>query len=220
MPVRILLAEDSDDNVTLVRAYLKDTGYQLEIAQNGEEAVRAFSEGHFDLILMDMQMPVLDGYCATERIRAWERAHSLSPIPILALTASALREEQERSINAGCSAHLSKPIRRHALLAGIQRYMEVQIHVDKRLQEILPEYVERQRAGLRTLLAMLESGDFDGICTFGHRMKGSGSGYGLDRITEIGAALEDAASQRDARGVRDQARALEQFLQRVSLVFD
>jgi hypothetical protein len=51
-------------------------------------------------------------------------------------------------------------------------------------------------------------------------MKGSGSGYGLDRITEIGAALEDAASQRDARGVRDQARALEQFLQRVSLVFD
>jgi HPt (histidine-containing phosphotransfer) domain-containing protein len=98
--------------------------------------------------------------------------------------------------------------------------MEVQIHVDKRLQEILPEYVERQRAGLRTLLAMLESGDFDGICTFGHRMKGSGSGYGLDRITEIGAALEDAASQRDARGVRDQARALEQFLQRVSLVFD
>jgi two-component system sensor histidine kinase/response regulator len=220
MPLRILLAEDSDDNVTLVRAYLKDTGYQLEIAQNGEEAVRVFSEGHFDLILMDMQMPVLDGYCATERIRAWERAHSLSPIPILALTASALREEQERSINAGCSAHLSKPIRRHALLAGIQKYMEVQIHVDKRLQEILPEYVERQRAGLRTLLAMLESGDFDGVCTFGHRMKGSGSGYGLDRITEIGAALEDAARQRDARGVRDQARALEQFLQRVSLVFD
>jgi HPt (histidine-containing phosphotransfer) domain-containing protein len=138
----------------------------------------------------------------------------------LALTASALKEEQERSIKAGCSAHLSKPIRRQALLAAIQKYTQVEIHVGKRLQEILPEYVERQRAGLRTLLAMLESGDFDAVCTFGHRMKGSGSGYGLDRITEIGAALEDAASQRDARGVRDQARALEQFLQRVSLVFD
>ncbi|HJT88957.1 MAG TPA: ATP-binding protein [Bryobacteraceae bacterium] len=215
--LHLLLAEDSEDNVILIQSYLKDSGCRLEVASNGEEAVRKFSEERFDLVLMDMQMPVLDGYAAAARIRSWERAHSVPAVPILALTASALPEEQERSRQAGCSAHLSKPIRMQALLAAIERHTKLEIHIDGRVREILPDYVERQRAGSRALRTALEAGDYASVETIGHRMKGSGSGYGLDRITEIGAALEDAAGRRDAAAVRVLSLALERFLERLPI---
>jgi CheY-like chemotaxis protein len=220
VPLRILLAEDSEDNVVLIRSYLKESGYQLELAANGEEALRKFSEGCYDLILMDMQMPIMDGYRATERIRAWESEHSLAAVPILALTAHALQEERERSIQAGCSAHLSKPIRQQTLLAAIRKYTAIEVHAPAKLRDILPGYVERQRTGVRTLLDTLEAGDFDAIRTLGHKMKGSGSGYGLDRLTEIGAKIEQAAGQQDGTRIREQARALEDFLRRVAIVYD
>jgi PAS domain S-box-containing protein len=219
-PPRILLADDSEDNILLIRSYLKDSGYDLEIAHDGEEAVRKFAEGHFDLVLMDMQMPVLDGYCATERILAWARERSLTPAPILALTANALQEEQERSIRAGCTTHLCKPIRQPTLLAAIRKYTAIEVHVPARLNDILPRYIERQHAGVRTLLDALESGDYESVQTMGHKMKGSGSGYGLDRITEIGAAIEDAAGKRDVARVREFARTLEDFLARVTVEYD
>jgi CheY-like chemotaxis protein len=219
-PLRILLAEDSEDNILLVRSYLKDSGYQLEIAHNGEEAVLKFAEGRFDLVLMDMQMPVLDGYRATERIRAFSNERNLTPVPILALTANALQEEQERSMRAGCAAHLCKPILRQTLLSAIRKYTAIEVHVAARLNDILPAYVERQRAGVRALLDTLDSGDYEALQNMGHKMKGSGSGYGLDRITEIGMAIEDAAGKRDADRLRELVRATEDFLSRVSIVYD
>jgi len=218
--LRILLAEDSEDNAVLIRSYLKDSGYHLDIAQNGEEAVHKFSASPFDLVLMDMQMPVLDGYHATERILACVRDRRLPPVPILALTANALEEEQERSIRAGCAAHLCKPIRQQTLLAAIRQHTTIEIHVPARLKDILPAYFERQRGGVTTLLDAVEVGDFETVRTMGHRMKGSGSGYGLDRITEIGAALEDAAGKQDTTRIRELLRATESFLARAAIVYD
>jgi CheY-like chemotaxis protein len=214
------LAEDSEDNVILIRSYLKDPAYELELAANGEEAVRKFSQGRFDLVLMDMQMPVMDGYRAAEKIRSWEREHSCAPVPILALTAHALEGEQQRSIQAGCSAHLSKPIRQQTLLAAIRQHTAIETHVPAKLRDILPGYVERQRAAVRTLFDALDAGDYDAIRTLGHKMKGSGSGYGLDRITWIGAEIEQAAGQRDPQRIREKAEALEDFLRRVTIVYD
>jgi len=219
-PLRILLADDSEDNVLLIRSYLKDSGYRLEIALDGEEAVRKFAEERFELVLMDMQMPILDGYSATERILAWTREHSLPPVPVLALTANALQDEQDRSIRAGCTAHLCKPIRQQTLLAAIRKYAVIEVHVPARLNVILPTYLERQRAGVRTLLDALESGNYETVQTMGHKMKGSGSGYRLDRITEIGAVIEDAADKRDLTRLRELARSLEDFLARVAIVYD
>ena len=219
-PLRILLAEDSEDNIVLIRSYLKDSGYHLEIAQNGEEAVNKFSEGHFDLVLMDMQMPVLDGYRATERILARARERGLSPVPIIALTANALQEEQERSIRVGCAAHLCKPIRQQTLLAAIRQHATIEVHVPSRLSEILPGYLERQRAGVGLLLDALEAGDYQAVGVLGHKMKGSGSGYGLDRVTELGAAIEDAAKRGQAAQLRQLVDALQSFLTRTAVVYD
>ncbi len=115
-PLHVLLVEDSPDNQFLVRSYLKQTPYQLEIAEHGEIAVEKFKRGLYDLVLMDMQMPVMDGYEATKRIRAWECEHDLPPTNIIALTALALKEEGERILEAGCDAHMTKPIKKQTLL--------------------------------------------------------------------------------------------------------
>ena len=123
--LHILLVEDAADNRLLIQSYLKRTPYQIDIAEHGGIAVEKFATGAYDLVLMDMQMPVMDGYAATQAIRVWEAeqwatsGHSV-PTPIIALTAYVLPEELRKSLDAGCTAHLTKPINKAALLETIQ----------------------------------------------------------------------------------------------------
>ena len=121
-PLRILLAEDNPMNVSMMRALLKKTPHQLDVVENGALAVERFKSGDYDLILMDVQMPVLDGYQATDEIRRIELAEGRAPIPIFALTANALVEDESHSLEAGCTKHLTKPIQAKVLfeaLAGV-----------------------------------------------------------------------------------------------------
>lgn len=120
---RILLAEDLEDNREVVTLFLKGTAYELVYAENGAVAVEHFQSGPFDLVLMDMQMPVMDGYAATAAIRDWERRQQRPTTPILALSANAFKEEVEKSLAAGCTAHLTKPIKKKTLLEAIRSYM-------------------------------------------------------------------------------------------------
>lgn len=122
-PLRILVVDDLEDNRAIVAHYLKNSVYVIETAQNGQIAVEKFQTGRYDLVLMDMQMPIMDGLQATSTIRQWERAHHHTPTPILALTAHALKEEAKKSLDAGCTAHLTKPIRKQALIQAIQDYV-------------------------------------------------------------------------------------------------
>ncbi|MCX5811352.1 MAG: response regulator [Proteobacteria bacterium] len=121
-PLRILLIEDSDDNRLLIKAYLKNTPYLIDIAENGKIGIDKFKNNVFDLVLMDMQMPVMDGYTATKQIRGWEQENNLKPTPIIALTAYALKEDAQKSLDAGCNAHLTKPIRKNFMLEKIFEY--------------------------------------------------------------------------------------------------
>ncbi|MBZ4194293.1 MAG: response regulator [Candidatus Contendobacter sp.] len=119
----ILIADDAQDNITLIQAYLKKTSHRLNIADNGAVAVESFKQGEYDLVLMDVQMPVMDGYTATRLIREWERERGQPPTPILALTANALKEDEQRSLDAGCTGHLTKPIRKGIFLAALQSFL-------------------------------------------------------------------------------------------------
>ena len=118
--LRVLLVEDSADNQLLIRSYLKNTSHRLEIADNGAIAVEKFKNGHYDLILMDMQMPVMDGLTATKTIRRWERDHDLPATHIIALTALALKEEAVKIFEAGCNTHMTKPVKKTTLLELLQ----------------------------------------------------------------------------------------------------
>jgi signal transduction histidine kinase/CheY-like chemotaxis protein len=119
----ILLVEDTVDNRLLIRAYLKNTPYEVDEAENGEIAVSKFKTQAYSLVLMDVQMPVMDGYAATQAIRAWEHAQGKPPTPIVALTAHAIKEDIEKSKAAGCTAHLTKPIKKVRLLQAIEQYV-------------------------------------------------------------------------------------------------
>lgn len=120
--LRILLVEDMEDNRLLIRAFLKKTPYSLDLAENGQVAVEKFKTAPFDLVLMDVEMPVMDGYTATREIRRWEAEQSLPATPIIALTAHAFLENLQKSKEAGCTAHLTKPISKSDLLAAVARY--------------------------------------------------------------------------------------------------
>ncbi|MBF0588437.1 MAG: PAS domain S-box protein, partial [Magnetococcales bacterium] len=116
---RVLLVDDSPDNKLLIKAFLKGGRFQIVMAENGLEAFQIYKDRDFDLILMDVQMPVMDGYESTRRIREHERVFSWSHTPIIALTAHAMREDTQRAVEAGCDLHLSKPIRKKRLLEAL-----------------------------------------------------------------------------------------------------
>ncbi len=109
-PLSILLVEDSEDNRLLVEAYLKKTPYRIDTAENGKIAVEKFISKGYDLVLMDVRMPVMDGYEATRAIRKWEMEKGKEATPIIALTAHAQKEAELKSLDAGCTAHLTKPV--------------------------------------------------------------------------------------------------------------
>src|SRR4029450_4650966 len=172
------------------------------------------------------------------RIRQWEGENRARPVPILALTAHALPEEVQKSLDAGCTAHLTKPIRKATLLHAIEEHTmgRVRVRVDSRLAELVPGYLENRRrdveaiaAGLapaeyetarlaelvpgylenrrrdvEAIAAALALADYETVRILGHNMKGSGAGYGLNRITEIGGSLEQAAGRRGPEGSRAQ----------------
>ena len=120
---RILIVDDSADNRLLVRAFLKGTGYEIDEAINGMFAVEKFRAGTYNAILMDMRMPVMDGLEATRAIRQIEREQNLTRTPIIALTASALIEDEQRTKEAGADAHVSKPVRKAVLLKAIAQFV-------------------------------------------------------------------------------------------------
>ena len=117
--LRILVVEDSTDNQLLVKAYLKATPYKVDIAENGRIACDMVTVGRYDLILMDIHMPVMDGYTTTATIREWEMKQGIPPTPILALTAYAYPEDKRRIKAVGCNGVLAKPIKKSALLEAI-----------------------------------------------------------------------------------------------------
>lgn len=118
--LNILYAEDIEENIELVRLWFKPLGHHLTFAKNGQEAIDHFVRQAFDIVLMDIQMPVLDGLSATKEIRRHEHKHQFEPTPIIALSASALKEEIDKSHHAGCSAFVTKPVEISHLLSTIE----------------------------------------------------------------------------------------------------
>lgn len=120
--INLLVADDSEDNRYLIQAFCKGTGFNLELAEDGLQALDKFKSRKFDLVLMDIQMPSMNGYEALSAIRAWESAEGKTKVPILALTAFALKEEAERCLAAGFGAHITKPIRKDDLIHTIKKF--------------------------------------------------------------------------------------------------
>ena len=121
--LRILLVEDNEDIHLIVKAYLSKTGHQIDFAINGEVGVEMFINGEYDLILMDVQMPVMDGFEATTKIREHEKENQLERVTIISFSANSVKEDIDRIIDCGCDLNLMKPIKRAQLLAQLDVLM-------------------------------------------------------------------------------------------------
>ena len=232
--LNILLVEDSSDNRTITIAYLQDTPYRIDIAENGVIACEKFIAGTYDLVLMDRQMPVMDGLTATRAIREWEQANRRSPTPIIALTAAALKGDQETCMAAGCTAYLTKPIKQEALLQAIKdcspiapsaesesgRKPPILVRANPKFADLIPGFLEHRRLNVIVMQDALDRGDFETVAMLGHGMRGAGGSYGFPAITDIGAALEQAAASVDNAVSRKWIAELSSYLDRVEVTFD
>jgi signal transduction histidine kinase/DNA-binding response OmpR family regulator len=229
---RILVVEDNLVNQKVVAAILRKRGYLIEIANNGQEALERLDACECSLVLMDVQMPVLDGLETTRRIRRKERFRSL---PILAMTAHAMTGDRERCLGAGMNAYISKPVHPSHLLATIESLLEPgatdrpaehraavnrgrgapltgpdQDLVEEMVQlflQLAPERVDK-------LQAAAARGDAAGVLMQARALKGAASRIAARRIAECAAEVEEAARRRDDKRVGEQLLHLERELQR------
>ncbi len=223
----ILLVEDSADNRLLVEAFLKKTLYKLDMAENGEIAVEKFRTNRYDLILMDMQMPVMDGYQATQTIREWERRHGLAHTPVVALTAYAQPEDTARMRDFGCDAQLTKPIKKKVLLQAIEQFArgaakrkKEAVTIDSDLKELIPGFLHKRQEDIQAIRTAADAGDYESIRIIGHTLKGIGGGYGFERVTMLGAAIEQAAKSHDSHKIRELALQLQEYLELIEIRYE
>jgi signal transduction histidine kinase/HPt (histidine-containing phosphotransfer) domain-containing protein/ActR/RegA family two-component response regulator len=231
--LRVLLADDSEDNRLLILSFLHEPGFETEVSENGREAVERFKTGAFDVVLMDVQMPVMDGYVATREIRRWETEKARARTRILALTAHAFPENIVQSLAAGCDSHLTKPISREQLIRAlhgtspialpeetvstgpqIRKNGSIVVQVPKILMPLVPGLMERRKRDLAQLQQALEREDFATIAQLGHRLRGDAGSYGFHGITELGHELEREARASDRAKVEDVLRRLGDYLAR------
>ncbi|MHC1788232.1 response regulator [Solidesulfovibrio sp.] len=211
-PPRLLIVDDNSDNLVVIRLFLENGGYDLDEARNGLQAVELFAANAYALIFMDLEMPILDGYEATRRIRAMEREHGRPAVPILALTAHALDEHRQRCQEAGFTGFLAKPVRKAAMLDTLLSYLgggktaRVRSAAEAadappdpgRLKALLPLFFDSSRQALDTAREALGRGDLTTAGQQGHRLKGSAGSYGFSELGRAGAALETACLTADA----------------------
>ncbi len=121
--LRLLTVEDIEANQKLIELFLRDQPVQVDKAENGREAVEMHLKEPYDGILMDIQMPVMDGFEATRKIRLWERQNNRPPVAIIALTAFAFKLQKDQCFESGCNEFLSKPINKKELIEKIGKLL-------------------------------------------------------------------------------------------------
>jgi CheY-like chemotaxis protein len=121
-PMHVLLVDDEKVNRDLVRRLLQSFPITFDEAENGSKAIEMFSSHHYDLVLMDLNMPNMDGLSATAEIRTRERSLNAQPTPVIAVTGSDSHEDTQKCVEAGCTRHLAKPIRREKLIKAVMPF--------------------------------------------------------------------------------------------------
>jgi CheY-like chemotaxis protein/HPt (histidine-containing phosphotransfer) domain-containing protein len=220
----ILVVDDVEINRELLRATLEKYGHRITIAENGREAVDRFSQGEFDIIFMDMQMPVLDGYGAVSEIRAIETAQAAQRTPIVAMTAYALQGDREKCLSAGMDAYLSKPARPVEILALLEQLLgecgESQTSLTEQAkpaqtipvfnrsdllerlggrEDMLERFIEMFRknvAGyMESLAAAIERKDGEQMRIQAHTIKGAAGNISASRMRETASVIESLARE-------------------------
>jgi CheY-like chemotaxis protein len=240
---RILLVEDGRDNQRLLRMQLSDAGAEVVIAENGQIAVDLMTTQPFDLILMDMQMPVLDGYATTIELR-----RRGVKIPIIALTAYAMAEDRAKCMASGCSDYLTKPINEETLLNIVNQQLgnvptsipnvnakaavagspppagagddsdriKSSLIGNPRMMRIIPEFIDALPGEVRKMTELLEQNDLAALQKIVHQLWGASGGYGFDAVTEpAGRADESIKAGQTLESITAEVNSLIAVIRRI-----
>ncbi len=228
---RILLVEDNPVNQRVAQRLLQKLAADVTIANHGAEALERLAESTFDAVLMDCQMPVMDGFTTTRRIRELERQNGRTKrMPIIALTANVMSEDRENCIAAGMDAHLGKPIEPAQLIDCLSRYLksdqpsEVDMTALRELtggdaefeRELLQTFVSSGDQCLADILSALRAGDFDTIGSRAHALKGASANIHASGLAAAASSLERAARANLGDELEGLVRALTDKLQAVN----
>ncbi len=231
----ILVADDAPENRLIVKRFLMLGGdYRLVFATNGQEALDRFDGHDVSLVLLDMEMPVLDGFETARALK--NRARVEDGVPIIAMTAHHDTEELKRCLDAGCTTVVQKPLERKLFNGVVSKYLVPRVPgaesalpendnaqeeqpsrddvvaIDPDIQDLVPKFLDNQRNNAKGIPNLVSNGDFDSIRRLGHNMKGTGKGYGFGVISAYGASLEQAASRRAAEEVERLGKELADYL--------
>jgi CheY-like chemotaxis protein/HPt (histidine-containing phosphotransfer) domain-containing protein len=239
-PMRILLVEDNLSNRQMFQLFLKNTPFKIDVAGNGKEAVARAANSLYDLILMDMQMPIMDGFEAVKAIRALESERSRKAVPIIALTAQVFENEKQKCLDAGCTAYIRKPVKKNQFLQVVHDVIlkagpspfdgpEVEslgdsdndyvARIDTELKPLIPLFLRETRKDLHLMTEALKSNDFEALQGLGHSAKGSAMGYGFDYLGRLCLAIEAAASSKKTHDIEKLLDTYEKYLDRVRVEF-
>ncbi|WP_442484426.1 response regulator [Aeoliella sp. SH292] len=203
--MNVLVVDDGDTNRKLIRLLLERAGAKVRLAENGQVAVDLATQASFDVVLMDMQMPVLDGYSATARIR--ERGFTG---PVVALTAHAMKGDREKCELAGCTDYLSKPVEAGELYALLSKYIATQAGTttnlpteirsmlptdDTEIREIVEEFLDTLEVKTIEMQQAWDAGDLDALADLAHWLRGAGGTVGFACFSNPASELEDCAKQ-------------------------
>jgi CheY-like chemotaxis protein len=229
---RVLLAEDRLDTSRLIRAFLNRRAYEVDESEDGESAIRAFAAGDYDLVVMDIGLPGIDGYSAIRRIREWERTHHLAPTPIIALTSYRGKDDIAKCLEAGANLHISKPFKRTTLLEFVRWALRnrkgvsqdkagpVVIEVPSNREARTSSRIRQMRETVQSVQKLLRSTDYEGIKdAIARLIEQSGDGLEVfDFATNLARGMEQAASRREPQDIESLASLLSDYLDRVSVV--
>jgi len=233
--LRILAVDDIKENLEVVRVYLKDYPIQVETAGNGEEALEALTKSRFDLVLMDIRMPILDGMAATTEIRAREKKGVLPRQTILAMTAHAFQEQKKKILEAGFDGVLSKPFYKKDLIQTLYRFAAVERTVpsleklgnkaigfclehDKpdeipaSLRELLPALVTTIIEDLKTMKIAMDKHDFSILYSKAHSLQGVAGMFGFQELGSLIFDLSQTVKSGNLSVANELFNALEFYL--------
>jgi len=240
-PLRILLAEDNPLNQKLVVSLLRNRGHHVTVAGNGRKAVTAARGGGFDLILMDIQMPVMDGLEATRRIRAMEEETGAPRTPIVAVTAHVLAEEKERCFSHGMDAFVGKPIRRDDFLSTVEgirggvpaenaeasgavldpsALMSIAGGNKELVKELVGLYWQSLPKQMAQLREALDAGDASQCRYWAHALKGMSLNLSAHQTADIALEMELAGRDGDLSAVEDMWQRLSASVDRLQQATD
>ncbi|WP_243438612.1 response regulator [Fundidesulfovibrio soli] len=200
----ILVVEDNPMNLHVFQEFLASLGHRVAAAEDGVAALEALRKERFDLVFMDVQMPRMDGLEAVRRIRAGECGEDVALMPVIALTAYAMRGDRERFIEAGMTDYLAKPVPLGVLQELVERHSRKADGGGSkqpaqpgaiRLPPLMKDLLVFLRDRTETARRLLAVGDFDGVARTGHDIKGTSMAFDVGEVNEIGARLERAAQE-------------------------